>query len=78
MSDGSAHLKNMDTNSSGVGVVGDDFSFIMLEITIDGKPLAFKASATWLVSRLLPSMVLGRLAARNRRVEAAQTLCFNS
>ena len=36
VSDGSAHLKNMDTNSSGGGVVGADFFFKMLEITVDG------------------------------------------
>ena len=33
VSDGSAHLKNMDTNSSGGGVVRADFFFKMLEIT---------------------------------------------
>ena len=30
------HLKNMDTNSSGGGVVGADFFFKMLEITVGG------------------------------------------
>lgn len=37
MSDGSAHLKNMDTKSSGGGSVGvGGFFYEMLEITADG------------------------------------------
>jgi len=36
VSDGLAHLKNIDTNSSGGEVVGADFFLKMLEITVGG------------------------------------------
>ena len=65
---GSAHLKHIETSSSGEETVGhSDFLLRMVDITEDGQPLASNAALTWLVSRVFPSRLLGRLDARNKR-----------
>ena len=49
--DGSAHLKNIPTNSSGVGIVSAGYFFFRILEMIDvGKPLALEVSVACLIS----------------------------